>query len=203
MNKKAQAFRNKNHIGAQTQVNTDTLQQLGQIIMPLSLRVFEMEKTIENLQRQVSEAKTMASLAELKASAIQKLANVDAKAVKAEIVSLQKADFKAKSEADDKRRNLTTVEGAAELGQIALISGEILKDGVSLENEEVIGSKITLGDDDLYEGIDESVIGMVVGETKLIDFKVREETYQFLLTLNGLRTAPSTEGNPSEEAQTN
>jgi len=203
VNNKAQQYRNKNHVAAQTTANTENLQSIGQLIIPLSAKVFEMEKTIEALKRQLTEAKTIGTLAEYRATALQKLLGMDPSAVKQAIIELQKVEFQAKSDSDDKKRGLTNASGPATNGQIAIITGKIFKDGRELENEEVIGSKINLGEDDLFSGIDDQILGMMVNDIKMATFKVNEQEYQFHLQLIGLRNEPSTEGNVSEETEAN
>jgi hypothetical protein len=203
-NKKAAAYRNKNHVQAQTQSNTENLHSLGQLIIPLSAKVFDLEKKLQRMENQLQQAKTNAALAEYKAVAIQRILGLDGDQIRSNIVSLQKEDFQKQSDADDKARNLLTVDGPAKEGQIALISGKIFKGDLELQNEEVIGSKITLGDDDLYKGIDSGVFGMLVGETKSIPFSVNEQEYSIALTLEGLREHPAkSEETSNEETQVN
>lgn len=206
MNKKAQAFRNKNHLGQQTESNTQNLEQLGQIMMPLAMKVFEIEKTVASLNRQLNESKATAKAAEYRARALQNLSTHSESTVRAEIVTLQKKDFQIQSDLDDQYRGLTVTEGTATEGQFAIVTGKVFKDGVELENEEVIGSKLELGKDELFKGIDEAIFGMAVNEIKMATFKVQEQEYQFHFQLLGLRNKPvqeTTEGNQSEEAQTN
>jgi FKBP-type peptidyl-prolyl cis-trans isomerase (trigger factor) len=190
-NKKAQAFRNKNHLNAQTQSNTQNLQTLGELIIPLSAKVFDLEKKVERLENQLNATKTAATLAEYRAQALQRLSGQSPHAVRDAIVSLQKEDFKRQSDSDDAKRSLTTAEGPATSGQVAVISGKVFQGENELENEEVIGSKITLGDDDLFTGIDEQIIGMIVGETKKVTFKVNDQEYFLMLNLDGLREFPA------------
>ncbi len=202
-NKKAQQYRNKNHLGAQTSVNTDMLEQLGQLVVPMSMKVFELEKRLESLSRQLQDTKATAKIAEYKAQALQNLSEHSSKTVRAEIVKLQKKDFQIQSDADDRIKGLTNSDGPATLGQVAIVSGKVSKDGIELEDEEIIGSKPEIGKDELFRGIDEAIVGMNVNETKLVTFTVNDKEYQFNFQLLGLRNKPAeaAEGNENEETE--
>lgn len=208
-NKKAAAFRNKNHMQAQTQHNTDNLTQLGQMMMPIALKVFEMEKTIERLQRQLSETKSTAKIAEYKAQALSELSTIPADVIRSTILGLQRKDFQVQSDADDRVRGLTIAEGPANEGQIALIEGKVFdSEGKELTDEEIVGSKPELGKDDLFKGVDQFIIGKKPGETGTAKFTVNEKEYSLSFLLIGLRDRPApaqeqTEEGNSEEAQVN
>ena len=170
-------------------------------------RSFELEKKVESLSRQLSETKATAKIAEYRSLAIQQLLEETSATkldVRSRIVALQKKDFQVQSDADDRSRNLTTSNGPATLGQIAIVEGRVSKDGTELENEEIIGSKPELGKDELFKGIDEAILGMNVNESKTATFKVKDQEYTFNFRLLGLRDKPAktTEGT-SEEAKAN
>jgi hypothetical protein len=208
-NKKAQQYyKNTNHVGAQTQSNTEYLEKMGQIILPMSMKIFELEKNIESLNNKLIQSKALAKAADYRSLALQNLSGHDPAVVREAILKLQKVDFLEASDADDKQKNLTVSQGPAEEGQYAIVSGKVFKDGVALENEEIVGSKIELGQDELFKGIDSDIIGMNVNEVKDIKFLVQDQEYQINIQLLGLRDKPvvveeQSQGSPSEETELN
>ncbi len=194
MNEKASQFRSKRDVkalGLQADQNHTALQQMQQLVMGLSLKTFELETKLRH-------AENVARLCEYRTRAIVGLMEggqpVGEKSVIRRIMQFQEEEFEKGSALDDQQRNLEVVTSeTAQSGMIAITTIRLFKDGAELEDERVVRSKIELGRNELFKGLDEAIIGLQIGESKSFPLNIQDKTDSAEVTLLGLRRAQTPE----------
>jgi len=194
MNEKASQFRSKRDVkalGLQADQNHTALQQMQQLIMGLSLKTLELESKLRH-------AENVARLCEYRTRAIVGLMEggqaIGEKSVIRRIMQFQEEEFEKGSALDDQQRNLEEVTNeVAQSGMIAITTIRIFKDGAELEDERVVRSKIELGRNELFKGLDETIIGLQIGESKSFPLNIQDKTDLAEVTLLGLRRAQAPE----------
>lgn len=94
---------------------------------------------------------------------------------------------------------LTTVDRAAENGDTVNIDYVGRLDGVAFENGADTDSELILGDGGMIDGFEDGIVGMVAGETKIVDATFPDpyesnpdlagKTAQFEITLNAVKAS--------------
>ncbi len=193
-NTKAELYKKRHakQVAAQTEVNTNQLQNNQRMIAGLAMKLYSLEQSVQRLQSRLDKAEASARYADYRSSALSTLLQASntysEEAILAEIEKLQIADFEINSSLDDQKNNLKDAgNGPAENGQQAILILKLLKDGKELISERVVRSKIELGKNELLPGVDEAVVGMSVGETKQVAMDLQGKTDQAEITLLGLR----------------
>lgn len=171
------------------------LKQLQQAVVAVYQKLFQVEKTSQN-QRRIDDVLDLRTRAVM--SLLEKVGITESD-IKAKINDLQVENFDRQSAEDDKRRNLEPAEGPAEKGHIATTTILVYKDGVEVEDERVVRSKVELGKAEFLQEVDDAVIGMQVGETKEFPLSLQGKTDTAKLTLLALSKA-KTEETPAEPA---
>ena len=155
------------------------IQSLRQAVMAVYQKLYQMEAAIQSGQR-------VSSALDFRTRAITTLlgkAGITESEIKAEVEALQVEQFNRDSEEDDKKRGLVTADGPAENGHFATTTIRLYKDGVEVENERIVRSKVELGKAELLPEIDAAVLGMNVGETRqfALDLQGRSDTAEVTL----------------------
>lgn len=195
-NDKASTFRKRQlkTIGAQSDQNTSALKNLQQMAYSLAMRVFQMENDLRQLRNQVDRATSISKASEYRSLALSKLLTekiVDEQALNAEIERMQIEDFEENSRVDDSRRSLQAVDDqVAENGLFAVTTLRFYKTGEELKKEKIVRSKIELGKEELFQGVDAAVIGLKVGESRRFPLNIENQVDEAEVTLLGLRKAP-------------
>lgn len=195
-NDKASSFRKRQlkTIGAQSDQNTSALKNLQQMAYSLAMKVFQMENDIRQLRNQADRATSIAKASEYRSLALSKLLTekvVDEQILNIEIEQMQIEDFEENSRADDARRGLQAVDDqVAEKGLFAILTVRFFKSGEELKKEKIVRSKIEIGKEELFQGVDASVVGLKVGESRRFPLNIENQVDEAEVTLLGLRKAP-------------
>jgi hypothetical protein len=159
------------------------LHSLKQAIMAIYQKLYQMDSAIQGNQR-VSSALDFRSRAIV--SLLEKV-GISEKEIKDQVQELQVEQFDRDSAEDDKKRNLVPSEGPAASGQYATTTIRVFKDGLEVESERIVRSKVQLGKAEFLPEVDEAVLGMNVGETKSFPLNLQERTDTAEVTLLSLK----------------
>jgi FKBP-type peptidyl-prolyl cis-trans isomerase (trigger factor) len=178
------------------------IQQLQKTVMGVFQKMFQIEQRTNSSSRieNVLDFRTRAVVEILK----EKLGITDEQ-IKNKIFDLQVEQFTTESAADDVERNLEEADGAVENGMFAISTIKVFKDGVEVEQQRVVRSKVEVGKAEFLPEIDSALVGMKVGETKTIDLNLQGQTDKAEITVLGLRKhkveAPKAEEKAEEPTQ--
>ena len=166
--------------------NTDQYQNelntLKQAMMGIYQKLYQLENASQNARR-------ADNLLDFRTRAITNLLGrlgVSDADVKAEVFTLQVQQFERDSAEDDKKRNLVPANGPAQKGQFAITTIRLFKDGVEVEDERVVRSKVELGKAEFLPEVDEAIYGMQIGDTKTFPLKLGAVVDSAELTLLSL-----------------
>lgn len=212
-NSKMTDFRNSRKISkketkealANHEILSQRLETATTLLFGLSKRVFEMDKKVRDLTRTANAAdwRSSAILEVLAVSVDQNGVPLIAKAsVSTKAEELQIEDFDARAVEFDKINGLVPVDGPAEKGHFATVSMDYFKDGVKLEEQKTVRSKIHLGEHELFPELDAFIMGMKVGETRKFPLSLMGLTDDVEVFLIDLKKAQPKEAPPNEPAKT-
>jgi hypothetical protein len=171
------------------------IQGLRQALIAVYQKLYQMDAAIQSGQR-VSSAldfRTRAMMALLEKTGITE------SEIKTQVEQLQVEQFNRDSEEDDKKRSLVPADGPAENGHFATTTINLYKDGVEVENERIVRSKVELGKSELLPEVDAAVLGMSVGDTKEFPLDLQGRTDTAKITLLALKKKEETK-EPSPES---
>lgn len=214
-NNKAAEYKKRHmkELSVQSQNNADRLGNAEKMTLAVAQRLFAMEQRFTGMQRRLDKTEATARYADYRSSAavtLLKQAGIfSEEALLAEIETLQIRDFEHNSKIDDERNSLEDAgQGPAEVGQHAIFVLKLMKEGKELLAERVVRAKSQLGNEkdaaNMIPGVLDAIVGMQVGESKLIPMDLSGQTDQAEITLLGLRKekpAPAPEQTSGDETQ--
>ncbi len=210
-NKKMTDFRKgKNEIatkGAAKQAiaNMDVLFQrvetLTNLVLGVSKKMFEMDGRLRTATRtsNACDWRTLAIVDIMDEMAKHGHPGFSKNIIAARAEKLQVENFEKDAAEFDRINGLIAVVGHAENGHYATVSIDYFKDGVKLDDQKTVRSKIHLGQHELFPELDEQIMGMKVGEKKMFPLNMMGMTDSAELELLDLKKAqPKEAPNGSE-----
>jgi len=175
------------------------IHSLKQALMSIYQKMYQMDAAIQQNQR-------VGNALDFRTRALSQLlerAGVTEKQIREKVEELQVEQFERDSAEDDKNRNLVAAEGPAQNGLFATTTIRLFKDGVEVENEKIVRSKIELGKSELLPEVDQAIAGMSVGDTKTFALDLQGRTDTAELTLLSLKKVAEPESKEEKSATEN
>jgi hypothetical protein len=194
-NKRADKFKQKqlpkaNEILAN---HDNSIEALRKLIYGLSMTVFNMDRKVKQMEASLSATLQKARTSDFRSLAMLQLLDENGSLSKELTVSrvfdLHVKEFDEASALHDQEQNLENItdDAGAANGNHVILTAMLFKDGQEVLDERIIRSKIELGKEELFKGVDAALVGMKVNEAKRITVETEAGLREMEFTVLALR----------------